>query len=80
MRILNLNTDAKVDNTILYLTKSEAQELIGYLENLLANPSNANHHHLSADDYTKELTVCVYDTADLSGFDDRSKKLIANDI
>lgn len=79
MRILDESSDKPLNNIILYLTKTEASELLDSLNEIIKKPSN-NHTHISGENYQKELTVCIYDTQDLNGFDDRSKKLIINDI
>ena len=78
MRILNDDTDEKLDRLTLYLTRSEAEELKGSLEDLLKHPDH-NHSHTPSEDYQKEVTVCIYDIQKLSEFDERSKKIILQD-
>ena len=79
MRILNNDTDKKVDNITLCLTKAEAAELRDTLESVLKRPKG-NHGHVPDYEANKELTVCVYDTSDLdSSLHDRIKKLIKED-
>lgn len=79
MRILNNDSDKKLDNITLCLTKAEAEELKDTLEGILAKPKS-NHGHIPDYEASKELTVCVYDTSDLdSSFHDRIKKLIKED-
>lgn len=78
MRILDEDTDSKLDHVTLYLTLDEARELLGALEDLLRAPY-ANHHHLSTDDYTKELTLCLYGPDLMAPFNERSKRLIEED-
>ena len=79
MRILDVLTNKSSSNLILYLTESEARELSSSLNELIRNSSN-NHSHISSDDYQKELSVCLYDPNKLNGFNERSKKLIIDDI
>lgn len=80
MRILNKDTDAKVDRIIIYLTKSEANELKDSIVGLLENPES-NHEHVSSSDYQKELTITIYDEKNISNkYDQRSIKLIKEDI
>ena len=79
MRMLNEDTDSKLDRVTVYLTNSEVKELIESLRQLLEKPSH-NHHHVYSDDYRKELTICLYGVNRLSGFDERSRKLISEDI
>jgi hypothetical protein len=69
----------KLDGVGLYLIREEAIQLQSYLEQLLADPG-MHHAHLSSYDYQKEVTVSIYDVANLEGFDERSKKLIKEDI
>jgi len=77
MRILDENTDKSLENITLYLTLSEAMELRGSLNELIENPKN-NHTHINDENYQKELTVCIYSTEDLNGFNTRSIDLILN--
>ena len=78
MRILDDEADKKLDSIGIFLTREEAIQLRAYLNQLLDNPK-LQHAHLSANDYQKEVTVCLYDEKNLSNFDERSKKLILND-
>ena len=78
MRMLDVLTDKPLNNLILYLTVSEARELRSSLDDLIKNSSN-NHAHISSEDYQKELTVCLYDAANLNGLNERSRKLILDD-
>ena len=81
MRMLDEISDRKLDRVTLYLTRAEAQELRDSLGSILVNP-RGNHAHVSSQDYRKELTVCIYDDATLDehGFNERSKKLIKEDV
>ncbi len=78
MRILNDESDKKLDAVSVFLTKQEVKQLIGYLTQLIENPK-LQHMHLSSEDYQKEITICMYDGEDLSGFSQRAKKLISAD-
>ena len=78
MRILDQESDKKLDNIIIFFTKEEAIQLKSYLNQLLDKPE-LHHSHLSSADYQKEITVCVYREDNISSFDDRSKKLILHD-
>lgn len=75
MRILDDESDKKLDNVSIFLTKEEAMQLRGYLNQLLDNPT-LQHSHLSSSDYQKEITVCLYDEKNLRNFNQRSIKLI----
>lgn len=78
MRILDENSDKSLEHVILYLTLSEAGELKDSLEDLMKNPTK-NHTHISDDEFQKEMTLCIYDPNDLSGFNKRSIELILHD-
>lgn len=78
MRILDESSDKSLEKVILYLTLEEALELKDSLDELLKKPLN-NHTHVSDENFQKEITVCIYDTNNLSGFSERSKNLIKND-
>ena len=78
MRLLDGGSDKRLDQVFLYLTKSEAGELVDSLESLLDSPTG-NHNHVSSSDYKKEITVCIYDEKSLEGFSKRSRKLILED-
>ncbi len=74
MRILNLDTNEKINQATIYLTNSEAKELKDSLDNLLKN--NSHHEHISDDSYQTEITVCIYEKDNLGEFDTRSRKII----
>ena len=79
MRILDEETDKSVNSIIVYFTKSEALEMRDSLAQLLADPAG-RHEHVSSSDYTKEVTICIYDPNELDErFHERSKKLILED-
>ena len=78
MRILDDESDKKLDNVSIFLTAEEARQLRSYLDQLLKNPK-AHHSHLSSTDYQKEITICVYDMENLNSFDQRTKKLLKED-
>jgi hypothetical protein len=78
MRLLDQKSDASLQRIIIYLTQREAEQLRDFVGGLIKKPLG-NHSHISSDDFKKEITVCIYDEANLSGFNDRSKKLIMTD-
>ncbi|MCF7852744.1 MAG: hypothetical protein K9M07_05850 [Simkaniaceae bacterium] len=78
MRILDDESDRKLDTISVFLTKEEAIQLRSYLSQLIDKPK-LQHAHLSSDNYQKEITVCIYDEKDLEGFHPRSIKLIEKD-
>lgn len=78
MRILDNDSNKKIDDITLYLKKMELIQLRSYINQLLENPK-LQHSHLSSSDYQKEITICIYDEENLEGFNERSKKLILDD-
>ena len=78
MRILDEESDKKLDNITIFLTKKEAEQFRSDLNQLLENPK-LQHAHLSTEDYQKEITLCVYDEKNLQGLHPRAVKLIKND-
>jgi len=79
MRLLDQKSDAALKSVTVYLTKDEAEELRDSVIALLEQPQFAAHHHVYCKEFKKELTVCIYNEDDLTGFDERSKRLIAKD-
>jgi hypothetical protein len=78
LRILDEDNDRSISRITLFLSRQEAVNLSTALAALLEGPSG-RHEHVDSDDFSKELTVCIYAPSDLSGFNDRSKKLIEFD-
>ena len=79
MRILDEMTNKSTNNLTVLLEKNEAIQLIGYLEELVTNDSIAEHYHLNNADYSKEITIALYDVNRLDGFSERYKTLIIDD-
>jgi len=78
MRVLNGDTDTSVKSISIYLTMSEAKQMLGYLEQLVDDSYN-DHFHLNDDSYEHEITLVAYNQSDLTAFDARSKVLIEQD-
>lgn len=79
MRILDETSNKSVSNLTLLLKKTEAIQLIGYLEALTSKDVLDEHFHLNNDDYSKEITVALYDDSNLNFFSDRYKLLVEKD-
>lgn len=81
MRILNIDNDIKVDKIGIFLTMSEAKTMKSELERLILNPP-FNHSHITSNEMHKEITIAIYDEDKIEdyGFNDRSKKLIHEDV
>ena len=78
MRLLDATTSTRLTSVGLYLGPAEAQELKDALDQLLSN-RELHHLHISADDYQEEITVSLYDDKNLSGYDERSRRLNLED-
>jgi hypothetical protein len=64
VRILDQDNDKSVNSVIVYLTSAEASELRDSLDQILAGPAG-RHEHVSSRDYSREITVCVYEVGNL---------------
>lgn len=60
VRIIDYARPEPLSEITLMLKEEEVRNLIGYLEQLLANP--ADHFHLSSEDFQTEITIARYDT------------------
>ena len=77
MRLLNEDTDTAFSRLTLLLTRAEASELRDSLESILA--SEHRHEHVANDDYTKEISVALYDSTNPDSFNVRTRRLIEED-
>lgn len=75
MYIVDDETDKSLSSVTVLLNKTELQELIGYAEQLLENPSS-QHHHISSVDYQKEITICFFDPEKIDEFSPNIQKII----
>jgi len=78
MRILDDESNKKVESVSILLTRKEAIQMNSYLDEVIANPE-LQHFHLSSEDYQKEITISIYDPEDLEKFHPRFKRLIIQD-
>jgi len=80
MIILDELTNKNLANVTILLTKSEATQMLGYLENLLSDLGQNAHFHLNSDCFTKEITLARYEKDEcLDRFADKYKKQILLD-
>ena len=79
MRILDEITNKSVKNLTILLEKNEAIQLIGYLEELVFRGVPNEHHHQNNADYSKEITIALYDDSNLNCFSERYRLLITED-
>lgn len=70
-----------MNNAIIYLTSEEAWEIKDALDGLLSSKQKLDHEHVPdrANDFKREITLCIYDEQDLEGFHPRAVKLIKED-
>ena len=80
MIIWDENTNKSLTDITMLLSKSEAIQLISYLDELLKSTNLNTHYHLNNDNYSKEITLALYDKNEcLSGFEEKYKRLILSD-
>ncbi|MEO2073788.1 MAG: hypothetical protein ABGX20_00005 [Bacillus sp. (in: firmicutes)] len=80
MRIFDEDNKIPIKNVSIFLTRSEAAEMVDSLNDILENfQHNADHAHINDNDYKREITICVYEDNDLRGFNEEAKKLINED-
>ncbi len=80
MRILDADHDKALKNVIIYLQPEEAKELMNDLAELVEANDLKKHAHVNDLEYKHELTVVLYNENNLNGLNDRSRKLIEQDI
>ena len=74
MRLLDEDNDTAIHRLTMLLTRAEASELRDALDAILADASR--HEHVPDRGFEREITVAVYDPADVSPFNERSQRLI----
>lgn len=78
MRILDESTEFSLSKLTVFLTKAEAGQLRDAVDALLQR-GGRGHEHVDSEDFTKEITVAVYDVDDISQFCERAQHLILHD-
>lgn len=80
MRIFDVDNKIKLDGVDLLLTMDQIKEMRDSLEDLIENPKH-HHAHISNEDYTKEITIYLYDENNLDPelWSERTIKLIKED-
>ena len=79
MRILDEITNRSISNVTLLLEKVEAIQLIGYLEELVSSEVQNEHYHLNNADFSKEITLALYNDTNFDCFSERYILLITKD-
>ncbi len=68
-----------LDSVTLYLTPTEARQLVSDLEQVADDPVQWHHAHLEefeGDRVAREITVAAYTDENIDQFDARSRRLI----
>ncbi len=76
MKLLDVDHQKSLENIAIYLTKDEAKEMCDLLKDLIQQNKKNDHIHINDAEYKHEITIVVYDKADLNGLDTISKKII----
>ncbi len=79
MRILDNDRNLKVNDITFLLTYGEACELRDSINELIFHHKENMHTHINNDDYTKEITIAIYDEEKVEMFNERYRKLILMD-
>ena len=79
MRILDQDQDKAISRITLLLRPSEASELRDALESLLKSDRPVHHEHVPDADFEKEVTIALYSEEAMDSFDERTRRLIADD-
>ena len=78
MHIYDPINKRRLSEVTLFLTPEQAAELASTAEDLARDPRK-HHGHVSNADYTVEITVAVYTPGNLDGFDNESRRILAED-
>ncbi|TKG92988.1 hypothetical protein EYV94_18630 [Puteibacter caeruleilacunae] len=79
MRLFDQEKETLINDLLILLTIDEALELKCELERLIQQQKTDDHGHINNEDYTKEITVSVYDPNNIDNFSRRIKNLIIDD-
>ena len=80
MRIFDQENDKALKSVILYLKLEEAKELLNDLKDAVEKNDVNFHAHVNDDEYAHEITLLIYDEKNIEPLNERSKKLIKQDI
>jgi hypothetical protein len=85
MRIFHRGSEQIFHDIEIYLTEKEARELIGGVNWLLDHIEKADDHQMitfpdeDGNDFTKELSVIVYNKENYQHFEERTVRLLDKD-
>ena len=81
MKIFDETTNQSISDITILLRKHEITQFIGYLECLLLDNAEGAHYHLNDDDYSKEITIALYNpNGSLDHFAEKYRKVIFEDM
>ena len=80
MRILNIENNNALKDIQIFLTPSEAEEMLGDLQRLIKEKKDFNHAHIADQHYKHEITISIYDNNNISTFNERARILINKDV
>ena len=75
MRIYEDESKRVLKRITIYLTPEEASDLAFSAKDLSEDPQK-QHHHVTDNDYSAEITIAVYTPETMALFDDESKRII----
>ena len=74
MKIFDETTNRHLSNITIFLERDEIIQLIGCLEELSLDATQSAHYHLNNNDFSKEITVALYDEEESQDkYDDKYK-------
>lgn len=77
MRLLDVDADRVVSQTQLYLSETEARELMKSLAELLERPNELKHQHLFSEDGKCEISYSIVTEEKLNqGYSEREQRLL----
>ena len=75
MRIANHENLVQLDRVTLFLTDREMKEMIGYLVDLIGK-NDDSHHHVSSENYDREITITRFDPENAGFLDEFSREIV----
>ncbi|MCL1999439.1 MAG: hypothetical protein FWG65_11810 [Turicibacter sp.] len=80
MIIFDEVADRQLNEITLLLRETEISQMIGYLEDLLEGKSSDVHFHLNNANYSKEITLSLYDDGGSNSFAPKYQQAIKAEV
>lgn len=80
MRLLNNDSNKKMDDITILLTHEEICELRDAINEILESEQTGYHSHINDATYTKEITIAIYNDENVKYFNERCQTLIMEDV